>query len=137
MELTTLGCLLTITHCALTLALPLDYRRIENIPIGKFADIIENIRNIESKQASKPSDISHRKIEDESTYFGLFLPLDDSINQKSSLPDLERVEKRQGDWDLDYGLGGGRWGKRSYVLGSSNMRVVRDVDHVDPMNPED
>ncbi|KAL3854476.1 hypothetical protein ACJMK2_013742 [Sinanodonta woodiana] len=42
------------------------------------------------------------------------------------------VEKRQGAWDFDYGLGGGRFGKRGsaeYSLGGG--RFGRDVDHVD------
>lgn len=42
------------------------------------------------------------------------------------------MEKRQGSWDYDYGLGGGRFGKRNgfmdYSLGGG--RFGRDVDHV-------
>ncbi|KAH3751570.1 uncharacterized protein LOC127848429 [Dreissena polymorpha] len=42
------------------------------------------------------------------------------------------VSKRQGNWDFDYGLGGGRFGKRAgfgdYTLGGG--RFGRDVDHV-------
>uniref|UniRef100_A0A8W8L3A7 Uncharacterized protein n=1 Tax=Magallana gigas TaxID=29159 RepID=A0A8W8L3A7_MAGGI len=43
--------------------------------------------------------------------------------------DQQDVEKRQGAWDYDYGLGGGRFGKRfDYNFGGG--RWGRDVDHV-------
>ncbi|KAL4217134.1 hypothetical protein ACF0H5_023588 [Mactra antiquata] len=50
------------------------------------------------------------------------------------------VSKRQGSWDYDYGLGGGRFGKRAgywadYSLGGG--RFGRDVDHVANMAVED
>ncbi|XP_005096263.1 uncharacterized protein LOC101857558 [Aplysia californica] len=42
------------------------------------------------------------------------------------------VNKRQGAWSYDYGLGGGRFGKRSYGdYGIGGGRFGRDVDHVD------
>ena len=48
------------------------------------------------------------------------------------------MEKRQGSWDYDYGLGGGRFGKRNgfmdYSLGGG--RFGRDVDHVMEMADE-
>ncbi|KAL8593288.1 hypothetical protein ACOMHN_009941 [Nucella lapillus] len=40
--------------------------------------------------------------------------------------------KRQGTWSYDYGLGGGRFGKRYYGdYGIGGGRFGRDVDHVD------
>ncbi|RUS81470.1 hypothetical protein EGW08_010768 [Elysia chlorotica] len=40
--------------------------------------------------------------------------------------------KRQGAWSYDYGLGGGRFGKRNYGdYGYGGGRFGRDVDHVD------
>nr|ARS01391.1 cholecystokinin/sulfakinin 2 [Deroceras reticulatum] len=42
------------------------------------------------------------------------------------------VFKRQGGWSYDYGLGGGRFGKRNYGdYGIGGGRFGRDVDHVD------
>ncbi|XP_048778390.2 uncharacterized protein LOC125682051 [Ostrea edulis] len=41
----------------------------------------------------------------------------------------QEVEKRQGAWDYDYGLGGGRFGKRfDYSFGGG--RFGRDINHV-------
>lgn len=43
--------------------------------------------------------------------------------------DDQGIEKRQGAWDYDYGLGGGRFGKRfDYSFGGG--RWGRDLDHV-------
>ena len=48
------------------------------------------------------------------------------------------LDKRQGSWDYDYGLGGGRFGKRNgfmdYALGGG--RFGRDVDHVREFDSE-
>ena len=145
MELVNLGFLLTVTYCTHTSALPVTYPRLENMPIGKFAEIIENIRNIDSKQDFQPSrtlDKSYQRQDDEKSHYGLFLSLGDSIQlndiTNDNPEDIPNVEKRQGDWDFDYGLGGGRWGKRSYSsYGLSKYRIGRDVDHVDPYDPED
>nr|KAG5713541.1 hypothetical protein BaRGS_024589 [Batillaria attramentaria] len=42
------------------------------------------------------------------------------------------LNKRQGAWSYDYGLGGGRFGKRNYGdYGIGGGRFGRDVDHVD------
>lgn len=42
------------------------------------------------------------------------------------------LSKRQGAWSYDYGLGGGRFGKRNYGdYGIGGGRFGRDVDHVD------
>ena len=43
------------------------------------------------------------------------------------------MEKRQGSWDYDYGLGGGRFGKRNYGFMDYSLgggRFGRDIDHV-------
>lgn len=64
-----------------------------------------------------------------------FLKTDKSVSEKSN---SAAVEKRQGVWDYDYGLGGGRFGKRGfgdYALGGG--RFGRDVDHVDSNEPID
>ena len=46
--------------------------------------------------------------------------------------------KRQGAWSYDYGLGGGRFGKRSYGdYGIGGGRYGRDVDHVDISDTSD
>lgn len=46
--------------------------------------------------------------------------------------------KRQGAWSYDYGLGGGRFGKRSYGdYGIGGGRFGRDVDHVDTNDADD
>ena len=53
------------------------------------------------------------------------------LNSKSdNLKEDIGVDKRQGRWDFDYGLGGGRFGKRfaDYSLGGG--RFGRDIDHV-------
>lgn len=52
----------------------------------------------------------------------------------------EGLAKRQGGWDYDYGLGGGRFGKRTpgdYGIGGGRFgRDVSDVDHVDLSDAE-
>nr|AQS80496.1 CCK-2 precursor [Charonia tritonis] len=46
--------------------------------------------------------------------------------------------KRQGAWSYDYGLGGGRFGKRYYGdYGIGGGRFGRDVDHVDIADTSD
>ncbi|XP_076456993.1 uncharacterized protein LOC143291171 [Babylonia areolata] len=46
--------------------------------------------------------------------------------------------KRQGGWSFDYGLGGGRFGKRYYGdYGIGGGRFGRDVDHVDVADTND
>ncbi|KAK7112277.1 uncharacterized protein [Littorina saxatilis] len=46
--------------------------------------------------------------------------------------------KRQGAWSYDYGLGGGRFGKRYYGdYGIGGGRFGRDVDHVDIADAND
>ena len=58
---------------------------------------------------------------------------------------LQELAKRQGSaYAMDYGLGGGRWGKRSDsahkrfdLYGLPGGRFGRDVDHVDPENDEE
>ncbi|XP_046560006.1 uncharacterized protein LOC124269021 [Haliotis rubra] len=46
--------------------------------------------------------------------------------------DVPDMRKRQGAWSYDYGLGGGRFGKRNYgEYGFGGGRFGRDVDHVD------
>lgn len=50
-------------------------------------------------------------------------------------PNTYDVKKRQGSWDYDYGLGGGRFGKRGYWADYSlgGGRFGRDTDHVSNM----
>ncbi|BFZ21690.1 hypothetical protein BsWGS_24729 [Bradybaena similaris] len=51
---------------------------------------------------------------------------------------LTSVHKRQGAWSYDYGLGGGRFGKRHYGdYGIGGGRFGRDVDHVDLLDGND
>ena len=46
--------------------------------------------------------------------------------------------KRQGAWSYDYGLGGGRFGKRNYGdYGIGGGRFGRSVDHVDTSDVTD
>lgn len=48
------------------------------------------------------------------------------------------LSKRQGAWSYDYGLGGGRFGKRNYGdYGIGGGRFGRDVDHVDLSDAND
>ena len=48
------------------------------------------------------------------------------------------LSKRQGAWSYDYGLGGGRFGKRYYGdYGIGGGRFGRDVDHVDIADTND
>lgn len=48
------------------------------------------------------------------------------------------LNKRQGAWSYDYGLGGGRFGKRYYGdYGIGGGRFGRDVDHVDIADTND
>lgn len=60
-------------------------------------------------------------------------PGDNSKSKRNWNIEMKSAEKRQG-WDFDYGLGGGRFGKRGlhyrdYPLGGG--RFGRDLDHID------
>lgn len=58
-------------------------------------------------------------------------PLLSALLSKNDNSNSFDVNKRQGSWDYDYGLGGGRFGKRAfgdYSLGGG--RFGRDVNHM-------
>ena len=55
-----------------------------------------------------------------------------NVLKESRKDDVTDMRKRQGAWSYDYGLGGGRFGKRNYGdYGIGGGRFGRDVDHVD------
>lgn len=65
-------------------------------------------------------------------------PLLSALLSKNDNYNSFNVEKRQGSWDYDYGLGGGRFGKRAfgdYSLGGG--RFGRDVGHVQQLESEE
>ncbi|XP_060564125.1 uncharacterized protein LOC132723424 isoform X2 [Ruditapes philippinarum] len=65
-------------------------------------------------------------------------PLLSAILSKNGNSNTFDVNKRQGSWDYDYGLGGGRFGKRGfgdYSLGGG--RFGRDVGHVQELEADD
>lgn len=102
-----------------------------------------NTRNIFSLINTKLADTSSkdlpnfRSLAEYSRQEDNMRPLLTALLSKGDNTDSFDVSKRQGSWDYDYGLGGGRFGKRArgfgdYVLGGG--RFGRDVDHVTDMD---
>ena len=95
--------------------------------------------------AAAPAATNHaRPSKDEALFISrLVAPMRDLANRASEIEALlEEVasngvpEKRQGGWDMDYGWGGGRFGKRAeakkrYDMYGMGGRFGRDVDHID------
>ncbi|KAI8761131.1 cholecystokinin/sulfakinin-1 [Biomphalaria glabrata] len=64
--------------------------------------------------------------------------VDKDTLSKALLNRYGMMVKRQGEWSYDYGLGGGRFGKRNYGdYGIGGGRFGRDVDHVDLSDAND
>uniref|UniRef100_A0A0B7AKZ7 Uncharacterized protein n=1 Tax=Arion vulgaris TaxID=1028688 RepID=A0A0B7AKZ7_9EUPU len=63
---------------------------------------------------------------------------EDSLSKSYLGKAIGSLKKRQGAWSYDYGLGGGRFGKRNYGdYGIGGGRFGRDVDHVDLSDAND
>lgn len=134
---------------SITIAIPTGFNNIQNDEITRLSKLIAKINRLrETKndntftQNGNPVKPNTQQREN----YGLLLSLNEPIkieefpnkNLDSEKSNLEEVEKRQGVWDYDYGLGGGRFGKRrssDYALGGG--RFGRDVDHVDSNEPID
>lgn len=122
---------------------------------GELDTILEELRkelSINSKSNNIRSDISNSRfqgnqIKDHPT-FGTVEnfpsgevnthPLLSALLSKNGNSNTFGVSKRQGSWDYDYGLGGGRFGKRAfgdYSLGGG--RFGRDVGHAQDLEADD
>nr|AXN93480.1 cholecystokinin [Mizuhopecten yessoensis] len=124
--------------------------------VSRLTDILTDLRTLQDKHAAYSdqlnSDLLHKRSDDrkERESFDLLIQLNDPVkiqevpkikgDESLLVPDdvISGIDKRQGRWDLDYGLGGGRFGKREYDdyrLGGGrfgrDLNHVRDMDHVD------
>lgn len=141
---------------ACALAFPSTFNR--NDRSGELETLLEEIRkelrvHQSADDFSKFSDtqIDNRK-ENHAPAFGTLGQYGSSSAVKSNdifADDSDQFTevKRQGSWDLDYGLGGGRFGKRAgklpprvrrpadyFSLGGMGGRFGRDVDHVNELD---
>jgi len=120
--------LLMVCACA-SAAIPSKNRREE---LAHLANILGKIKNLERvRQSTKGADWEKNPSlldsdDDDDT--------DPDPITKDVLSRRSGFAKRQGDWSYDYGLGGGRFGKRANYgdYGIGGGRFGRDVDHVDP-----
>jgi len=94
--------------------------------LSRLAALIARVRS--GNQARAASDAYRRTVDDN------FILDDDALMLTRRTG--RGVAKRQGAWSYDYGLGGGRFGKRGSSIygdyGVGGGRFGRDVDHVDP-----
>lgn len=131
-----------------TVALPVSRQD----KLTQLNNILNGLETIGSEYHSDQNENSFQKHENrkKENNYDLLIELKEPVKIKA-IPDLisesalnngddtSGVNKRQGKWDRDYGLGGGRWGKRGrgfeYEFGGG--RFGRDLDHVDPSQFED
>lgn len=124
--------------------------------VARLKDILTDLRTLQDRNAvfsdERDSELLKKRHDGgkDMDSFDLLIQLNDpvkiqevpALKAENSLSDSDDVisgmDKRQGRWDLDYGLGGGRFGKRGYddyVLGGGrfgrDVDHVRDIDHVD------
>ncbi|CAL1547016.1 unnamed protein product [Lymnaea stagnalis] len=140
MEPYVLGLVLVLTCACATFAVPVNSRRED---LSHLVTLLGKLKSIErSQQTQAASSVnSVRGASD-------FQEATDS--EPAGAPDAESlpkgfavrphgpVNKRQGGWSYDYGLGGGRFGKRNYGdYGIGGGRFGRDVDHVDLSDTND
>lgn len=119
------------------------------IQLSKLFSNLQDIHDAKQTQEENTKDQVRSDTRKERSEIGLILALGAPVhveslqhNDKDTQTDTDKsawdvdfeddqqdVEKRQGAWDYDYGLGGGRFGKRfDYNFGGG--RWGRDVDHV-------
>ncbi|XP_041374016.1 uncharacterized protein LOC121387074 [Gigantopelta aegis] len=117
--------------CIYVTALPVsaetDFRHLMEV-LGKLRNIVRKRQNSEPSSWSRYKSIAANG--------RLPLPkladIQSNVLKESQEDDATDMRKRQGAWSYDYGLGGGRFGKRNYGdYGIGGGRFGRDVDHVD------
>lgn len=94
--------------------------------LKKLANLLTKLKKIERvRMSSSPSAADYTKYDDIITDADAILKNMEGMGSP--------VNKRQGAWSYDYGLGGGRFGKRNVYgdYGIGGGRFGRDVDHVD------
>lgn len=111
--------------------------------INHFVELLGKMRSVERSRRTVPPLTSFRSTNPAKTTSDFSnLPdsesADDAFEIEDSLESgflggpIVPASKRQGGWSYDYGLGGGRFGKRHYGdYGIGGGRFGRDVDHVD------
>jgi len=127
--------ILVISACA-TFALPASSRREDLSQLVSLLGKLKSIERVRQNSAAIPA--NHADAASVSD-FPEFEDNDDVMPDEESVAKgylgQQRppgVNKRQGAWSYDYGLGGGRFGKRNYGdYGIGGGRFGRDVDHVD------
>ena len=151
-------CLIILTIvCAFANAYQISQYKTDtrNIDIDSVLNQLKSAFHISSQHDDTPRehfsvfDINRPAVDDD---IKIKQPLYSSINSLQQLPLVKalleggynskgiEVNKRQGSWDYDYGLGGGRFGKRSEMFGKragmfadyslGEGRFGRDLDHV-------
>lgn len=123
--------LISIIFCACVAALPAVEPNQEG-DIAHLVSLIGKLRDIESQQKDT-ADRSWSSLNDDRDSQKVKSPSSAALKQG-----FLGFDKRQGAWSYDYGLGGGRFGKRYYGdYGIGGGRFGRDVDHVDLMDTND
>nr|BBD49874.1 cholecystokinin/sulfakinin 2 [Ambigolimax valentianus] len=133
------GLVIVLASALAVSAASLGNRRVE---ISHLVSLLGKIQEIARSQNIVPGSAISNKVNSakHSPNFSTFLNPDTSesfpYNESPSGESLRRasgsVMKREGGWSYDYGLGGGRFGKRNYGdYGIGGGRFGRDVDHVD------
>ncbi|CAG5136768.1 unnamed protein product [Candidula unifasciata] len=132
------GCVFAVS------AAPANSRRQD---IQHLVSLISNIQNLSRIRQTLPS---LTNIDTENTAKISYIPELTDLPGSEASEDEESLKKgflgkptgpfskRQGAWSYDYGLGGGRFGKRNYGdYGIGGGRFGRDVDHVDLSDASD
>ncbi|KAK6166447.1 hypothetical protein SNE40_023136 [Patella caerulea] len=113
--------------CVFVTSLPIkDDQSVERLMslIKQLKSMEKHPRNIHWYNPSKIENNHQTNMDTSDEHSGI---LYNSLNS-----DFDSPVKRQGGWSYDYGLGGGRFGKRNYGdYGIGGSRFGRDVDHVD------
>ncbi|PVD37694.1 hypothetical protein C0Q70_00294 [Pomacea canaliculata] len=122
--------LVLLCACALS-ALPAEKQR-EARDLSRLVSLIGRLRDINNQHAAAADDW------DDEALAAAASGRDGERLPAGQKPGFSGVSKRQGAWTYDYGLGGGRFGKRYYGdYGIGGGRFGRDVDHVDITDTND
>nr|BBD49873.1 cholecystokinin/sulfakinin-1 [Ambigolimax valentianus] len=138
-------CLVMLACACLVLATPASPRRHD---LQHIVSLINNMRDLNRITGSLPT-LNKLATSSDAAKVSDFQELSDSeltgnVEDDESLAKgflgkpTGALNKRQGAWSYDYGLGGGRFGKRNYGdYGIGGGRFGRDVDHVDLSDPNE
>lgn len=139
MELTLPTTVIMVMCACVISALPIRTRHDE---LSHLVNLLGKLKNIERLRQNSNTSPWEEKPESEFSLQGIGQVKPDEDSAKNGylgeLKGSSVMNKRQGAWSYDYGLGGGRFGKRSYGdYGIGGGRFGRDVDHVDLSDTSD